>query len=270
MTQRDRIVLIVVGLVVALAASWFLLVSPKRQEASKLAGDIVTAQAARDQATQEAATADAARQAYAKDYATVAGLGKAVPTTDDTPSLVYQLQAAAKRAGIDFRSLQIDTSATAASAPATGTAAATAAASSTPSAKAPAPAATAAAPVPNGGGITRIPVTLSFDGKYEAMRRFLSLIRGFASETPTKLDVSGRFLTIDGISFSQGLQGFPSIKASVVATAFQAPLEDPIGGSGAGAQGSTTTPAGGQPATQTAASGTSASTAQPSTGAKNG
>ena len=55
-----------------------------------------------------------AQNAYKANYATVVRLGKAVPTDDDTRSLLVQLDAAAKRAGVDF---DTSTSTAAAAAP---------------------------------------------------------------------------------------------------------------------------------------------------------
>jgi type II secretory pathway pseudopilin PulG len=50
MTARDRTVVVVVAVVVALAASWLLLIGPKRSQASKLGEQIKAAQSQLDSA----------------------------------------------------------------------------------------------------------------------------------------------------------------------------------------------------------------------------
>ena len=56
-------------------------------------------------ANARASTAEQARATYARDYATVARLGKAVPVSADVPSLVFQLESAARKAKVDFRAV---------------------------------------------------------------------------------------------------------------------------------------------------------------------
>ena len=56
---------------------------------------------------------------YAKDYATVVRLGKAIPSTLDMPSLLVQLESAAKGTGIDFDSITVGERTTAAAPAAT-------------------------------------------------------------------------------------------------------------------------------------------------------
>ena len=88
MTTRDKVIIAVVAGFVAIAAYWFLLLSPQRKKADDL-GKQVTAQRQKLQQAQADANASrAARASYAGDYATVARIGKAVPVDDVVPSLV--------------------------------------------------------------------------------------------------------------------------------------------------------------------------------------
>jgi Tfp pilus assembly protein PilO len=102
MTARDRIVLLVLVGAGALAGFWFAVLGPKRHEASQLGTQISQERARLRDAQQLEVTARQAKARYDEDYATVARLGKAVPVQDDVPSLVYQLDAAAKARGVDF------------------------------------------------------------------------------------------------------------------------------------------------------------------------
>jgi hypothetical protein len=134
MTARDRMIILVVALVVVTGAAWFTAIKPRRQQASVLEGQIATAQQRLDTAQVALQAARQAQKTYAGDYATIARLGKAVPADDDVPSLLVQLQNAARRSGTDFRSMTLDASAAAASA-----------------AAAPAPAPAPATPAPASG-----------------------------------------------------------------------------------------------------------------------
>lgn len=110
MTNRDRLVVAIVSVLVLCALAWFGLVQPKRGDASKLSGQIKSAQSQLDSAQAEVAQAKSAKATYAVDYTTVARLGEAVPADDNTGSLIYQLQSAANAAGVDFRVLQLNSS----------------------------------------------------------------------------------------------------------------------------------------------------------------
>jgi hypothetical protein len=277
MTLRDRTILIVVGAVVVLAGFWFAVLTPKRHDASSLSTQIVSERDRLARAEQAIAQGNHAKQAYDAAYATVARLGKAVPVDDDVPSLLYQLETAAHGARIDFRSIKLTgagasattptppaaTTTASGSAPAagsTGSAASgsapasgsTASSSSTTATAAPATQ-VAAAGLPPGAavgpaGLPTMPFTFVFDGSFFDMERFLSEVNRFISLKRSELRVQGRLLTIDGIALSAGPSGFPSVKATMTATAFLLPPGEGLL-NGASAQG----PAGSTPSTGTTA-----------------
>src|SRR5690348_8730477 len=118
MTRRDRLVIVIVALVAAIAASWLLVVSPKRDQAAKLGTKVASEQQALDTARAQLAQNAAASKQYASNYAALARLGEAVPTSDEIPSLIIQLQNAADGARVDFQSLQNGSSGPTGSAPA--------------------------------------------------------------------------------------------------------------------------------------------------------
>ena len=62
MTARDRIVIMIVLAVGAVAASWLLVISPKRQEAANLSTQIATQQGLLDAARSQMAAGQAARR----------------------------------------------------------------------------------------------------------------------------------------------------------------------------------------------------------------
>ena len=240
MSQRDRIALGVVATLAVIAGFWFVVLAPKREEAAKLSDQVTEQEGVRDQAIADAALGQRSRGAFGRNYATVARLGKAVPVGDQTPSLLYQLEATADRHSVDFRSLKVGTSA----APTTSTAPApTTSADTTATATAPAGAAVGAA------GFPKLPYDLTFDGSFFDIERFLSSVEKFTRTSSKDVAVRGRLLTIDGVALTASRHGFPDVKASVLATAYVLPeAEGAFGGATPGAP-ATTPAAGSAPST---------------------
>ena len=102
LTDRDRKILIALVPVVVLVAYWFLLLAPKRNDASAAKDELATQQARVDTARAKVESAEGAKQNFDASYAQVVRLGKAIPSTVDMPSLLVQLDAAAAGTGIRF------------------------------------------------------------------------------------------------------------------------------------------------------------------------
>jgi hypothetical protein len=234
-TARDRIVLLVVVGVAAMAGFWFGVLSPKRAEATKLDVKVAAAQQRLQRAQNSLGQAEKAKRGYQVDYATVARLGKAVPKDDDMPSLLYELQSAAGDARIDLRSLLVS-GASQPGAPPTSSAGSTASGSSsssgssgsstTPSTPSPTPGQTATATLPPGvsvgaAGFPTIPLQFTFQGSYSDMEHLLAEVQRFISINGKDVRVHGRLLTIDGLALTP--QTFPQVKANISATAYLLP-----------------------------------------------
>jgi len=205
-------VLGILGLVGLMAALWFFALAPKRDEVSQLDAQVQQAQTRLDAAALRAASGEQARAGYDRDYATVARLGKAVPPKADVPSLVFQLESAAKRAKVDFRGVSVtDTPPNAPGTPATT------------------------------AGIEPTPFSFTFEGSYAGLRRLLAAVDRFSQVKGTQVAVSGRLLTLDTVKMSPGRNGLPQVKADVTAKAYVAPIPDVLPSSGAPAAASTTT-----------------------------
>jgi hypothetical protein len=102
LTDRDRKILIALVPIVVLVAYWFLLLSPKREQAATAKEELATQQQRLDAARVAAQTAEGAKEDFDASYAQVVRLGKAIPSTVDMPSLLVQLDAAAAGTGIRF------------------------------------------------------------------------------------------------------------------------------------------------------------------------
>jgi len=207
MTARDRLMLIGVIAIAFVGVVWLMFVSPERKKASQAAAAVAAAEAQLASAHSELVTARAARAKYAASYGTIVHLGKAVPTTQEVPSLVYELAQASKRKSVEFSSIT-----STGSGPTSGP-------SSAPSAAAGA----------TTGGFQQMPFTFIFDGTYSGLEHMLRQITNFATKTKSgALKVNGRLLTIQGVALQPVVQqGKPStnphLTATVTATAYTMP-----------------------------------------------
>ena len=106
LTDRDRKLVLIVLPVALLAAYWFLLLAPKREEASKLGTDLAAAEVLRDEAVAKSQNVTGAKTDFAADFAEVLRVGKAIPTGVDMPALLLQLDRAAGGTDIAFKSIK--------------------------------------------------------------------------------------------------------------------------------------------------------------------
>jgi type II secretory pathway pseudopilin PulG len=248
--------LIVVGVVAALAAGWMLVISPKRTQAAKLQTQITAQQSQLESVRAQLANAQAARAQFSTSYSSMVRLGEAVPTDDNTPSLIYQLQSAAKAAKVDFQSLTFNAGTASASTPtptpaggssssssgssssgASGSSSSTAGASST------AP----STPLPPGAtigpaGFPVEPFTFTFQGNFFHLADFLGRLQKFVVANNQRLSVSGRLMTLNAVTLAQNTGGFPQITATISATTYLLPASEGLlnGATPAGPASSTT------------------------------
>jgi Tfp pilus assembly protein PilO len=101
-SDRDKKIVMAIVPIVLLLGYWFLVLAPQRNEASKAANDLAKQEKRRDQAQQKLQSLNQAKSSFADDYAQLVKLGKAVPTTVDMPSLIVQLDSAARGTDIEF------------------------------------------------------------------------------------------------------------------------------------------------------------------------
>ncbi len=211
MTARDRMVLLVVCVLAAIGGAWFFLIQPKRSEASKLGAQITSEQSQLDAARAQVAAGQAARSSFAGNYTTLARLGEAVPSDDNVPSLIYQVQSAAAATQVDFRTLTLTP----------GSGAATPAGS--PSALQSATAALPPGATVGPAGFPVEPFTFTFRGNFFHLSDFLGRLERFVVARNTHVSVSGRLMSLNAISLGAGPGGFPQINATVSATTYIVP-----------------------------------------------
>jgi hypothetical protein len=266
MTARDRKVLVIVLALGVIAACWMLVVQPKRSRAANLNSQVHTLQKQLATARDSVSKGLAARNEFSGDYTELARLGEALPEDDDVPSLIFQIQSAAGATGVDFRTLSLSPgSGSAAPAPAPATTSGSSSTTSTTAGTATTPGTTtaSAATLPPGvsvgaAGFPAEQFSFTFSGNFFHLSDFFARLQRFVVAKGTQIAVSGRLLTINAISFSEGPKGFPQITANVSATTYLAPASTGLlnGATAAGPAGTTATPA---------ASGTSSAAAPTAT-----
>jgi Tfp pilus assembly protein PilO len=235
MSRRDRIALMVIVTLAVLGGAWMLVVSPERKQAGTLATQLTSAEAQLASAEGQLADARGAQSRYADAYASVVNLGKAVPPSQEVPSLIYQLSQATHQKNVEFASI----------ASSTGTAA-----TSTPVGAA-----------ASASGFSQMPFTFVFNGSFFDLEHLFGQLNGFATQTASgALQVRGRLLTIQSLKLEPLTSSVPTGKetshkapeltGTITATAYQLAASE-----GAAGQASPGSPTG---AASTAASSTGA------------
>lgn len=219
MTRTNKILLTVAAFGVAVAAFWFLVLSPKREEITTLDSSIATKQAELGQSQQMLSTYEAARGSYKKNYATLARLGKAVPADDDVRSLLVQIETTADGTGVDFGQIELGSNLAGADAP-TATEE-----DATPEGEL----ATAPGTVPvAGGALSAMPFNFAFDGGFFDLSTFFARLEHFVTVNNQRLDATGRLLRIETVSIAPSTAGFPAMQARVGAATYVVPPVEPV------------------------------------------
>jgi len=243
MTGRDRLVLMGVVVLAILGAAWLMVVSPERKKAKAAAAEVASAQSQLQSARSQLGTARSAQAKYNHSYATIVSLGKAVPTSQEVPSLIYELAHASKQKNVEFASISSTDSKPAASSSSSSSSSKSAGSSSASSTAAPA-------------GFQQMPFTFVFNGSYSGLEHMLHQLSGFATRrTSGALKVNGRLLTVKTVSLAPvSLQGHPNqLSATVTATAYSLPPElAQAAASGSGAQPASSSGGSGSPSSPTA------------------
>ena len=169
-----------IGLVIILVAAFFALISPKRNEASRLDSEIAALETEIALGSKPVVSTDPEVEI---DVADLFRLSKAMPDADDMPGIILELNAIASSAGVRFVAIQ-------------------------PQAAVPA------------ADYHALPITLTFEGNYYDLTDFLYRLRNLVSVKEGVLDASGRLYTLDQIDMSEGERGFPGIKAQLTLSAY--------------------------------------------------
>jgi Tfp pilus assembly protein PilO len=252
--RSGNVTIVAMILVAALALGfWVLLLGPKREEAAKLGEEVAQVESSLAGHRAEVAAAEAARSQFPVDYQRLVVLGKAVPASDETASLLVQLTGVAERAGVEFSSIALSAEGgggggeeEAAAAPASSSgepvSATEAAASLMPLGAAIGPA-----------GLAVMPYTLTFNGSFFQIADFIKGLDAMVKSHNEGVAVKGRLVTVNNFSLGTGESSEPgepssggsSLTATFSVTTYLTPPDQGItaGASPVGPEESTATPA---------------------------
>ena len=207
--------LAIAGLAIAF---WMLLLSPKREEASKLGAEVEQVESSLAQHEAEIVTAEEAREQFPVDYQKLVVLGKAVPAGDETASLLVQVSGIAKRAGVEFKDISLsEGGGESGEAPAASSAGA-APASPTEATASLLPLGVAVGPA----GLAVMPYSLTFDGNFFQIADFIKGLDSLVKTRGEEVTVRGRLVTIGSFSLS-GESGSDSLTADFTVTTYVTP-----------------------------------------------
>lgn len=257
MGSANRLILSILVVAALAVAFWALALGPKREEASKLSGEVDALNVSVAESRSRLNEAVQARREFPADYRQLVVLGKAVPASDDTSTLLVELSGIAKRSRIEFDSIQLGAGSgeeTVAPVPAPAPVAPTAPAApsgSVPASASVPPTEAEASLLPLGAtigsaGLGVMPYDLTFTGNFFHIADFIKGIDSLIHTGDRDVDVNGRLVTLDGFALSADTQvGFPLLDATFSVTTYLTP---PDQGATAGATSTAPAPATAAPA----------------------
>jgi Tfp pilus assembly protein PilO len=183
--KRKQIPLALVFAIVVLIAAvagYMLLIRPKAAEVEKLDEEIAALETQRQAAS--LSQGDEEQPQTTIKVADLVELAKAMPEQVDMAGAILELNAAAKRAGVEFTSIQ-------------------------PGAAAP------------GLGYVQLPLALTYVGNYYDLTELLYQLRQLVTVREGVLDANGRLFTLDSLDWHEAEEpGFPIIEANLVVSAY--------------------------------------------------
>jgi Tfp pilus assembly protein PilO len=228
MKGANRTIVAVLILAALAIGFWVLLLAPKREEATKLSEQVEQKQAALAEARYRLTEAEAARREFPDDYRQLVVLGKAVPGSDDTSSLLVELNKIARDAKVSFNSIQLTSTAGGEAGATEATAPAVAPGATVP------PTEAAAALLPLGAtvgpaGLGVMPYNLSFGGSFFQIADFINGVDSLV-KTGKGITVDGRLTTVDGFALvpQEEEGGSSSLEASFIVTTYVTPPDQGI------------------------------------------
>jgi Tfp pilus assembly protein PilO len=237
---------IIVGMLAVVAlgiAFWMLLLSPKRDEVSKLDRQVAQQEESLAAHQSEVQRGLAAERAFPKEYQQLVVLGKAAPAEGETASLLVQLNQIAENSHVRFQNFLLEGESTEtpespAEAPAAGE-----------PASYPSPTEVAASTLPLGAsigpaGLAVMPYKLSFEGSFFRLADFIHGLDSLVKTKNAEVQVTGRLITISGFNLkANSTTGFPYLESEFTVTTYLVPPEQGVtaGASPTSPEPSTTT-----------------------------
>ena len=176
------VIAIAVGAVLVYAlVLWFLLIAPKRAEATTLADDVIAAELR----LAEARVSSVRPQTAGTRVSDVLRLAKAMPSSADQPGLVLELDRLARSTGVKLGSI------------------------------------TPRETLVTAGSPTAIPVVVTAEGSYRQITRFIRRARELVRVRGGNVRATGRLFAAQAVELTESnAKGFPLLDATITFNAF--------------------------------------------------
>ena len=169
------------ALVIVALVAFFVVLKPKMDAGSQLDAEIAELETKIAAASRPKPKVDG--ETVEIDVADLFLLAKAMPDSDDMPGIILELNSIAGASGIRFVSIQ------------------------------PQPQAAA-------GAYRTLPIALTFEGNYYDLTDFIYRLRSLVRVDDGALTANGRLYTLDQIDLHEAEEGFPSIEAVLIVSAY--------------------------------------------------
>ena len=176
LTHRDRVLLGVIAAVALCAALYMLVITPERHTAAHLQSQVAAERVTLAHAEQRAAEGRAAEAALKASQDDWSATQRAVPQVADVPALLKVLTRSAQAAHVSMQSIAL----TGGSAGTSSTAPATA--------------------VSSPAGPTAIPVSLTFEGGYQALNRLVGRLDALVTTSRRSIRSDGPLIGISTVT----------------------------------------------------------------------
>jgi Tfp pilus assembly protein PilO len=161
---------------------WFLIVSPKRAEATTLSDDVVAAELRLAQVRLEATRPAPVTGPKVGDVLTLA---RAMPTSAEQTGLLLELELLGRATGVTIGSI------------------------------------TPREPVASEGGPTAIPVVVTVEGSYRQVSRFVKRARDLVRFRNGRVRATGRLFGVQAVELTESsAKGFPTLDATITLNAY--------------------------------------------------
>jgi Tfp pilus assembly protein PilO len=254
MKSANRLIVSMLFVAALAVGFWLIALGPKRQEADTLAGQVNALRSSLAEAQTNATEAVAARRQFPTDYQQIVLLGKAVPPTDGTSSLLVELSQIAHRSQVTFSSIQLAASSgesyAATTPPATPAAPTGGSSSGVTTAAAVPPTEAAASLLPLGATIgpanlAVMPYELTFTGNFFHVADFIKGVDSLVHSGGRNVAVDGRLVTLNGFALNtpELSKGSPDLEATFSVTTYLTPPSQGVTAGATPIAPSTATPA---------------------------
>ena len=229
---NNKIIVAMLAVAVLAIAFWMLLLSPKREEVSKLDKQVAQQEESLSVHQAEVQRGLEAEKAFPQEYQQLVVLGKAAPAEDDTASLLVQLNRIAGNSHVRFQTFVLEGESGEAPEPSE----AEAPSSEGETTSYPSPTEVAASTLPLGAGIgpaglAVMPYKLTFAGSFFHTADFIHGLDSLVKSKNAEVEVTGRLITINNFTLTADeAKGFPALQAEFTVTTFLVPPEQGITG----------------------------------------